>query len=368
MDPARPSFKTVEIQPENQPPEHPVQPVVHKPPAVQLVGKRRASSLMFMVPAFLLLATIFLAGYFTNEYLQSITPQVPASVPMATLIPEAIPTPEAIIKSKLFFHPSLAFSFAYPENLALTDCGLDLYFFPAIQLETDARTICNDPKGVVLSLKTSRSNFYQKASVSEDVEEELVAVSGYDAILQKITPVGQTSFTKRLSFEGPDRFYLLSLTDSAYEQVFEEIYTSLAFKVDVTKNWRGYETGLGFSLKVPPEWQAVEQGSQLTIRKFTAKDIPSIVFEVGEQGNLTVAEFINSNKNLPGWKTQPKLDLRSIDGEIAQVIKGQLNGKWCSFVAVWYRGKLMQIAFTDEIAGDNEIVFEVMLATIEIQS
>lgn len=358
---------------------HPVPPPQALPqnPAVQhrrqivnnRSGEHSVNKFMFIVPALLVLATIFLAGYFTNEYLKAKLPQAPALVSMPTLIPATPdPTPQAVAKNKTYFHPNLSFSFSYPENLALVDCGFDLYLFPAVSPESDSEALCGDPKGAIISLETSRSNLYQSVTTKEDVEEEFVVVSGYDAILQTVTQVGQTESIKHLSFEGPERYFLLSLTDPSYSKVFEELYKSMAFESIVTDNWRSYESSLGMSLKIPSDWQIIEEGNKVTIHKFEAKNLPNIVIEIQDQGELSPLSLINSTKNLPGWKTPPKVDMRAIDGEPAQAVKGQLNNDWYSFMAVWYGGKLMQIAYTDELSGDSEIVFEAILGTIKLQS
>lgn len=385
MDSARPSFKTVEIQPENipqpaNPPVEPLQPVTPVTPAItqkppqtmtppnHRPPNRHISKLMFIIPAILVLATIFLAGYFTNEYLKTRLPEAPANLPTPTLIPATpAPTPEVVVKNKIYFNSDLSFSFSYPENMALVECGIDLYLFPALSIESDSKALCSDPKGAVIGLEVSRNNFYQEGDISDDVEEELITVSGYDAILQKTTQVGQSKFTKKLSFEGPDRFYLISLLDASYDTIFENVYRSIFFDEDLTKDWREYESAMGFGIKIPPTWQAVEQSNQLRIHK-SGSDVPHIIFEVGEQGDMTPAELINSVKNLSGWKLQPKIDLRTVDSETAHVVKGQLNGNWYSFVAVWYSGKLMQIAFTDNLSAENEIIFEAMLGTIDVLS
>lgn len=386
MDPARrPSFKTIEIQPENppQPVSPPVEPAnfppaptppagVNIPPQTMVLQNNRPakrnhmSKFMFIIPALFVLATIFLAGYFTNEYLKSSLPKAPTNIVMPTLIPATpAPTPKVVVKNKIYFNSDLSYSFAYPENMALVECELDLYLFPALSIESDVQSLCKDPKGAVIALEVSGNNLYQKGDARDDVEEELITVSGYDAILQKITQVGQTKFIKKLSFEGPDRFYLISLLDASYDEIFEGVYGSLSFDEDLTDDWRDYESGMGFDIKIPSDWQALEQDGQLLIHKGES-DVPHITFEVGDQGDMTPAELINSIKNLPGWKIQPKIDLRSVDSEIAHVVKGQLNGEWYSFVAVWYNGKLMQIAFTDNMSAENEIIFEVMLGTIDI--
>jgi hypothetical protein len=81
---------------------------------------------------------------------------------------------------------------------------------------------------------------------------------------------------------------------------------------------------------------------------------------------FTASQIVSSTRTLSGWKDSPKIELKKLGGGDAQVIQGELSGKWRAYVVIWYKNTVIQMTWEDEIARPDQQIFDNMLASFEL--
>ena len=80
---------------------------------------------------------------------------------------------------------------------------------------------------------------------------------------------------------------------------------------------------------------------------------------------LTASEIVSSTRTLSGWSDPPKIELKKLGGGDAQVIQGELTGKWRAYVVIWYKNTVIQMTWDDDVGKGEQQVFDNMLASFE---
>ncbi len=306
------------------------QPVV--PPAVHQAHKPNAlRALFFLIPALLLVATIYFVAKFTgNNYVMRepapIATATPELVPASpTPLPTAIPVPvKTYINSQMFLQISI------PESYEV---------------------MSEDGEFVSLG-----KNDTELLTISTNLDD-------YDEGNQDHSKVGD--------------FLFVTYAETAEEEAeFSAIVESVIFLVD-TSDWETFDnTTYNYMIKYPSEWEITNTenktgkiGERTEISKdATNKTLNNLV--ILTQSNLnnaafTASQIVSSTRTLSGWKGTPKNELKKIGGGDAQVIQGELGGKWHAYVVIWYKNTVVQMTWEDTVARPQQQIFDNILASFE---
>jgi hypothetical protein len=80
---------------------------------------------------------------------------------------------------------------------------------------------------------------------------------------------------------------------------------------------------------------------------------------------LTASEIISSTRTLSGWSKPPTIELKRLGGGDAQVIQGELSGKWRAYIVIWYKNTVIQMTWDDDVVQSQQQIFENILASFE---
>jgi len=304
------------------------------------------SMLKFIIPAVILLAVIVLGAIFIPKLLTS-TAEDPAPVPEPTLIPATpIPTPEALPRTRTYYSVDKKITFDYLSSFILVECEQKVLF--ANSKPENPEEFCNTQEGAVLGIGIADTSFGDIQD--SDTQVQIANESSGDAI-----------------------YYLISLLDTKYTQLFDTVVNSVKFiDPNLTDNWENYTSELGYSISYPPEWTLIpaedREGSTVTeIRKdVTDSNLHNLAIKVTEDvsnANLSASEIISSLQDLSGWKQRPNVEFRIIDGEIAQVVQGEHESYWKVNVIVWRGTSLVEMTWQDEVPQPERVNFEGLLST-----
>ncbi len=325
----------------------------------------------FLIPASLLLIPIILGPYLARYILRLRPSPTPTPTQAPVLIPSTpAPTPKPIVQNKLYHNLDLEFSFEYPENLFLVECGGAVYLFD-VNTPSSSDNFCNNLEGTVISIKTAPSSFYLplEEDSSIKIEEQAISIAGVDAIERKIEDINTKDYKIYVTFskDGKTHFQV-ALISKLYQQEFDKLVKSFDFTGDLTVNWQSYLSAeYGFSLKYPPDWRLSEPRSgSVEIRKTENSDLASLIIDASKNlsnANLTASEIISSTKTLSGWLKPPSVEIRNLGKGTAQILQGQFSGSWRVFVAIWYKNRLVQVIWNDSPDQPDTKNFDLILSS-----
>ncbi len=363
MDPTRPRITTEELPPDNYPsPQTELRQETNFQKNIR--PNPKFSRYFFLIPALLILLTIFLVGFISSRLFNRQKTQVPMSYSLPPALSPAtpIPTLRPVLKNKLFLSNSFEISFEYPEDVSLLECEEEIFFYRPRNEEAT----CNKPGSYLVTLKYSSFNFYPRIDFEKNPDETITKIDDEEAVIQALkNDPPQISVT----FSKDKKYFLIETKESQGKSLIDALLETLKFNKDITKNWEEYTNKrFGFSFKYPENWQIASKSDvKLVVKKdINEEKFQTLTIESQEvnQASLTAQEFISSTRSLAGWKITPSVDLRNFGGGTAYILKGQFNGYWHSFVVIWYKNKIIQILWYDDLSRENEQIFESVLNSL----
>ncbi len=304
-------------------------------------------ALLFLIPAVLLVATIYFVARVTGNNYTMREPE-----PAVTLAPVESPAPPSPTPSpspvKTYKNEDLLIQMSIPDTYEV--------------LKEDKKTISLGrlDREIVLVSVDSDTDY--------DAEEgEKITVGGKEAVrLDNLIYVT----------EEPNYQFSLFAEDEQEDEEIEKIIASIIFLVD-TSGWQTFEnTTFNYNIKYPPEWTLnalTNKDGVHTEKSEISKDpanktVNNLVLQTSSNvanAALTASEIVSSTRTLSGWSDPPKIELKKLGGGDAQVIQGELTGKWRAYVVIWYKNTVIQMTWDDDVGKGEQQVFDNMLASFE---
>jgi len=349
--PGNPNRQTVQpaefaLPPEPVPQAHPPQDAGHT--AVLKHGRgHKTSPVLFLIPAVVIIGVLVAATVIVRNYMLTQKAAIPQATPTSAPTAEPAlampsPTPLPVIQLKEYSNPELLFSFKYPETLVTspTDNGVELYTEAITQVEEES------------------------TETAEPISPEIRIT---------VSENGQETSPNAVEFQGSDQVYTIELLVEESRANYQIVVETFEVLVDTSK-WVTYsDPKVGYTINHPPEWIAsFPTGTSLEVRIQKAEEetlLQNLVIAYQEgltNAQLTANEAISSTRNLSGWRERPDVSLRNFGPANAQVIEGELSGRFSVFVIVWYRGQLIQMTWNDDVDETHGAIFEAMLSSLTI--
>lgn len=357
MDPARPQYKPVVVEP---------LPQSNAGPNTFGIAKGKAhhiNKLFFLVPGASLVITIIAVTFiFRSNSQQAVAP---SPSPTPTLIP-ATPTPVPVPTANSFNNPLFAFS--YPVEMTLVECEGGVYLLNE-ESAAAADVFCEDPFGAAISVEYSPDPFDLPG---EAQTQSAAVVGGLQALKLEAEP--QVFW----SFISDNTNFLVTQNSPEYADVAKTVLGSFNLKKqDNTDDWLTFEnTTYSYQVEYPPEWfvNAAESedgtfGPKVEIRKDQDEySLHNLIIDTSEQVDnpqLSASGIASSTQTLSGWGRRPALEYRNIGGGTALVLSGPFNGGWQTFVVVWYKTNLIQMSFKDNLDKLEQSTFDNIISSFE---
>ena len=348
-----PEAPTVEPQPA-QPPQF-VQPPPSIPNSPHKSHKLR--KLLFLIPAILLVATIFFVAKFSGNNYTVRQPEVIATPEPTETTPTPVPTPTP--------NPTKAYK---SEELLIQ-----------MQIPEDYQILSEDENEVSMGradteLFVVRTDEF--ANFDEEDETSETTIGGKEAVMLMIPDEGSVPVKIVQTIDEPRYEFVLFLENAELEVEFSKILESVIFLVD-TSSWETFEnSAYNYKIKHPPEWEATTQltdrgeptGRSEIVKNPEDKSINSLTILTNtnvDNAALTASEIISSTRTLSGWSSPPKFELRKLGGGDAQIIQGELTGKWRVYVVIWYKNIVIQMTWDDKVEQSEQQVFDNILSSFE---
>jgi len=391
MDSSRPRFETVEVDSNQTPPppvssEQPPQSLPDNEPQIAKKGslKHHIGKFVFLVPALLILGTIFAAAYFFNNQFRQYTEPTPAPTVAPTLAP-ATPEPTIPPEAKLNSYQAKKFSFDYSSELLLTECDNFIYLKAATNSAEINDNDCDAAaKDHVIYVQHTTKNPSINTSNTDQSELTVdnVEAKKYTSIAENEEYFEYVVFNQVLVDEtAPTYFVVRNDSGSEYNDEFNKILeTFKLIKIDPTETWETYEdTTYEFSFKYPSEWTLVPPPEKnkstkniVEIRKsaneFKLNTLHIEADLLESDPEVSAGEIIVSTRNLAGWVNKPPIEYRNIGGGTAQVLQGILEGKWYTFVIIWRKNVFIQMSWTDTLEKLEQETFNNMFSTFKFSN
>ncbi|RJR29927.1 hypothetical protein C4564_01360 [Candidatus Microgenomates bacterium] len=343
------------------------------PPANTSAHTHKINKLMFLVPAALLVGTIVAVTLFLGNKKQSsvavatATPTATPALPTATPVATPRPMPQTFVASK--------YSFKYSPDLTLFDCSGDAYLFED-NAEREVASVCDLGENEAIRVEVSDRDF---TKLDGDLESAgKTTVDKIEALQETYSLDGKKIVS--VSLEHDDEFVRIILFDSSLEAEFKSLLASFTlFKEDPTGDWSLYTNSrFGYTLKYPDQLEvglAADDADgaaleQVTISSVDTEGIQRL--DVLGQENLknsaiTASEVISSTINLSAWSSTPSIVSRSLGGAPAQVIEGEQDGKWVTYLIAWYKQSVIQMEWTDDQSRTGADTFNFILSTFNFK-
>jgi hypothetical protein len=370
--PVEPQPNTPQAQEYNptEPPivEAPRAPVPETPPMSPPENSHHkggmVKKLLFLIPAVLLVATIFVVAQLSGNNYTSRNPElIPTATPTET---PATPVPtETPMPTKEYKNDDLLISMQIPDDYEV--------------LSEDETSISLGRGGTELFVvRTDEfTNFDDEDETSE------TTVGGKEAVRLSLPDDGsipieivQTIEESASAQDGPRYEFVMYVEDSELSAEFEKILNSVIFLVDTT-DWETFEnTTYNYMISYPPSWTAktaLTDKGEITSRSTISKDpdeknFNNLVIQTDsnvDNAAFTAGEIVSSTRTLSGWIGKPSIELRKLGGGDAQIIQGELTGKWRVYVVIWYKNTVIQMTWDDEVEKGEQQVFDNILSSFE---
>jgi len=324
-------------------------PASNIPPGGHNVHGRQhpAKKFLFLIPAVLLVATIFFVAKFTgNNY--TMRQPAPYTSPEPTLTPATpAPTPTAI-PTRVYRNDELLIQMEIPEDYEILS-----------ETKDDVKMGRSDREILILSR--------QGDTDYREEEGEKVTIGGKEAV----------KFANIIYITEAPNYQFATFTESEAEaKEVDAIFDSTVFLVD-TSDWETFDnTTFGYTIKYPPTWEEnteTSNESKLSNKTEISKDpdnksLNNLTIQTSsevENAALTASQIISSSRTLSGWASPPRIELKKLGGGDAQVIQGELSGKWRAYVVIWYKNTVIQMTWDDKVTKGEDQVFQNMLASFE---
>lgn len=323
-----------------------------------VMGKSHpARKALFLVPAVLVVATIFLVARFTGDKFTIREPApVPTALPTDAPIVENTPNPRPT-ETKKYTNKSMLIEMKVPKDYE-------------ILFEDESSVSFGRDGKEILVVRTDEFTNYDEKDDALDV-----LVGGRDGV--EFTLKDESSSPVRIvqTTDTPKYEFVMYLDDSDLSVEFQKILDSVVFLVDAS-TWKTFESSYGYKINYPEDWveftQTTAQGLVSSTTRISKDEennsLYSLVVKVStneENAALSASEIISSTRTLSGWTKPPKIELKKLGGGDAQIIQGELSGKWRGYVVVWYRNTIVQMVWDDSPQKPYQEVFEEMLSSFE---
>lgn len=338
-------------------PQVPPQALASQPINNVLVKPHPARKLLFLVPAVLLVATIYFVAKFTGN---SYTLRAPEPTPtlFATEAPSPTPSPTpALVAVKTYKNEDLLIQFDIPENFKVI-------------LEKPASASFGRDDTELFVVRTDEFTNYDEDETSQ------YSVGGREAVMFNLAAAGGVAAKVVQTTGEPKYEFVMYPEDAQQQEELMAILESVVFLVD-TKNWKTFDnTTFNYRIKYPPEWTVTaerDEEGEYSKKSEISKDannktINNLVIQTSSNlvnAALTASEIVSSTRTLSGWSKPPKIELKKIGGGDAQVIQGQLAGKWRAYVVIWYKNTVIQMTWDDNVNKAEQQTFDNILASFE---
>ena len=145
----------------------------------------------------------------------------------------ATPTPDPTADWGIYTDSERNYSFKHPQTLTSSECKDGLHLFE-VSSELKASEYCETPPFGEISIDYSTSPFVSGFAQSSDfeIEEEQITVGGTEAIKQIIEKVNEAlgpDFSVEVYFSSDDFYFLVTLRDEQYEDIFDLILSTFRF-------------------------------------------------------------------------------------------------------------------------------------------
>lgn len=353
-------------QPAGQPvssphiPSPPVSTSNLPPNGHNVVGKGHSfRKLLFLIPVVLLVATIFLVARFTGNSFTVREPEIITTpTPTEEPIEEATPTPTP--KSvKKYINQEMLVEMMVPEDYEV--------------LAEDAESTSFGREGTEIFIVRT-----DEFTNHDDEDETLeVLVGGREAIELNLADEGSVPVRVVQTINDPRYEFVMFLEESALSSEFQKILDSVVFLVD-TSDWVTFDnTSYNYKISYPPQWEEqtelAERDQRLSNKTEISKnpenkELNTLVIQTSanvSNAALTASEIISSTRTLSGWTSPPRIELKKLGGGDAQVIQGELSGKWRAYVVIWYKNTVIQMTWDDNTGQGEQKTFEAMLSSFE---
>lgn len=313
-------------------------------------GKGLSHKLLFLIPAVLLIATIAIVAYLAGDNYSVRQPETPAIVPIeepSLESPEA-PVNPVVPTTKEYINESMLIKMNVPADFDVLVENSDFVSMGIGNIE----------------LLAVRQNFQYEAG--ENAEEVVLGAS--PAVRFQLSENGTPVNVVQSEEKGIElAFYPEEASDLSD---FDAILSSLIFLLD-TSSWETFENQAhSYNLLHPATWSVVEVSpSRSEVRRDVSEtNFHNLIIEVSSgvaNAGLTASEIVSSTRAISGWKQAPKVELRTMGAANAQIISGELAGRWQAYVVIWYRTTVVQMTWTDTLEQLERQTFDNILASFE---
>lgn len=312
--------------------------------------------LLFLIPAVLLVATIYFVARITgNNY----TMREPAPTILPTAEPTATPTPTSTPPAvKTYKNEEMLVQFSIPDDFAVI-------------LEEPTSVSFGRSDTELFVVRTDEFTNYDE----EDETSEYI-VGGREAVMLNLTEEGSVPVKVVQTIDEPKYEFVMYPENAELEEELVAILDSVVFLVDTT-NWKTFDNStFNYQIKYPPEWSLAENTDEEGIHAAKSeiskdannKTLNNLVIQTSSNltnAALTASEIVSSTRTLSGWSNPPKIELRKLGGGDAQVIQGELTGKWRAYVVIWYKNTVIQMTWDDNVNKLEQQTFDNILASFE---
>lgn len=320
-----------------------------------LANEHPAKALLFLVPAVLIIATIYFVANLTGNNYKLREPE-PTITPAPTIAPTPAPTttPQPL---KLYKNEGLLIQMQIPADYE-------------ILLEGD-KSVSLGRAGVELFVvRTDELTDYDQGDTAK------VTIGGREAVEFALDDEGSVKVKIIQTVQKPVYEFAMYLENEKLASEFNEIAKSVVFLAD-TSDWETFDnTTYDYTIKYPKNWSltaAKDKQGEYSDRSEISKDknnktLNNLVIQASsnlENAAFTASEIISSTRTLSGWTSPPKIELKKLGGGDAQVIQGELSGKWRAYVVFWYKNTVIQMTWEDSIAKPEQETFSNILASFE---
>lgn len=319
----------------------------------------KLSYIVFVFPAILVILTIVLVRFAVMS-MQS-TPEVVPQEPSPTLIPATpAPTFAPVVRTKSYTHTKPGYSFKYAETLSLVECSDSVKLLLVYDKEQQD-DICDDQTAGDIIVKANGKEI--EVPVNDGAVRETILVAGISAIKEV------AGYTTYVYFSIEDNYYLIEAQgEEAQVKLADILSTFELVDENPTKGWLTY-TGSGISFLYPPTWKVTATTNDITVsRDEEVTDTASARIQITtnvKDAYLTASQALTSTRTLTGWAIPPSVDLRTINGSSAQILSGQYLANWRIFGVLWYKNRVVEVLWNDNLEKPETKNFEYILANFK---